>query len=170
MSAIHVCALSRIGPQVEATGARALVTLMKADAGVKRPAAIAPAQHLRLSVSDIVEAAPGLVAPQADHVACLLAFARQWDRRAPMLIHCYAGVSRSTAAAFIAACALMPARAEREIADEIRRRSPTASPNALLVKFADELLQRKGQMIAAIEAIGRGEDCFEGVPFGLEIA
>ena len=41
--------------------------------------------------------------------------------------------------------------------------------NRLLVAVADALLGRDGRMIAAIEAIGRGEDCFEGVPFALEL-
>jgi predicted protein tyrosine phosphatase len=103
------------------------------------------------------------------HVGELLAFVKQWDRAHPMLIHCYAGVSRSTAAAFIAACALSPRRDEHEIAQAIRRHSPTATPNALLVSIADGMLGRDGRMAAAVEKIGRGRDCFEGVPFALDL-
>ena len=88
----------------------------------------------------------------------------------PVLIHCYAGVSRSTAAAFIAACALNPTRDEAEIARAIRAASPTATPNARLVAIGDSMLERGGRMSAAIEGIGRGEECFEGVPFALELA
>jgi predicted protein tyrosine phosphatase len=79
-------------------------------------------------------------------------------------------VSRSTAAAFIAACALAPERDELVIARAIRAASPTATPNGRLVALADEALGRKGRMISAIETIGRGEDCFEGTPFVLELA
>jgi predicted protein tyrosine phosphatase len=110
-----------------------------------------------------------LVLPSDVHVTALLEFVKRWDRKAPMLIHCYAGVSRSTAAAFIAACALSPDRDEHEIAAAIRRNSPTATPNSRLVALADAMLQRNGRMKAAIAHIGRGADCFEGPPFALEL-
>jgi hypothetical protein len=48
--------------------------------------------------------------------------------------------------------------------------SPTATPNRRLVALADRRLGREGRMAAAIAAIGRGADCFEGAPFALELA
>jgi predicted protein tyrosine phosphatase len=84
-------------------------------------------------------------------------------------VHCYAGISRSTAGAFIAACALNPQRDERAIAQYIRQASPTATPNALLVSIADRMLERNGRMIAAVEAIGRGLAAEEGHPFRLDL-
>jgi predicted protein tyrosine phosphatase len=86
-----------------------------------------------------------------------------------LVIHCHAGVSRSTAAAFIIACALAPSRRESEIADAIRQASHTATPNRRMVAIADAILKRNGRMSAAIERIGRGSDCYEGVPFVLEL-
>jgi predicted protein tyrosine phosphatase len=56
-----------------------------------------------------------------------------------------------------------------ELAQQLRSLSPTATPNLLLVKHADALLQRNQRMVEAIKSIGRGEDCFEGVPFALDI-
>lgn len=169
MSRLHVCSLARVPDMVRETGARSLVTLIDSGTFVPRPPAIAPERHLRVSLSDIVMATDGHVLPELAHVAALLDFVRAWDRAAPMLIHCYAGVSRSTAAAFIAACALDPRRDEFDIAGLLRLRSPTATPNARLVEIADALLRRKGRMSAAIRGIGRGADCFEGVPFALEL-
>ena len=90
-------------------------------------------------------------------------------RNDPLVIHCHAGVSRSTAAAFIIACALAPSRPENEIADTIRRASHTATPNRRMVAIADAMLKRDGRMVAAIERIGRGSECYEGVPFVLEL-
>jgi predicted protein tyrosine phosphatase len=87
-----------------------------------------------------------------------------------MVIHCYAGVSRSTAAAFIAACALAPNRDEFVVARTLRAASPTATPNARMVALADLALGRNGRMNEAIAEIGRGETCFEGTPFTLELA
>jgi len=169
MPRIHVCPLSKIEDMARATGARSMVTLINPAYPVTRPAVIDAAQHLHISVSDIVEHMDGHVAPDVAHVQGLLAFARAWDRAHPLLIHCYAGVSRSTAAAYVIACALRPDFCEVETAQAIRRLSPTATPNARIVAIADALLGREGRMARAIADIGRGEDCFEGVPFALEI-
>ena len=170
MPRLHVCSLSRIDEVVGVTGARTLVTLLSPGTKILRPSAIAPDDHLNLGVSDIVEPAPGQVYPEAQHIDALLAFFGRWDRVAPMLIHCYAGVSRSTASAFIAACALSPRRDEHEIAQALRAASPTASPNPRFVALADAKLGREGRMSAAVHAIGRGADCFEAEPFVLELA
>jgi predicted protein tyrosine phosphatase len=169
MSRIHVCPLARIDETVEESGARSMVTLLNLGTPVARPPAIAPERHLFIAVSDIVEDAPGQILPAPAHVRQLLDFVAAWDRGAPLLIHCFAGVSRSTAAAFISACALAPRRDEREIARALRAASPTATPNSLLIALADAKLGRAGRMVRAIEAIGRGEDCFAGVPFALDL-
>ena len=169
MSRLHVCSLALISDTVEKTGARSLLTLLSPGTPVERPSAIAPERHLYLAISDIVAETPGQILPERTHLDDLLDFVRAWDRADPMLIHCYAGVSRSTAAAFIAACALKPERDEFAIARALRAASPTATPNARLVALADAALGRSGRMTAAIVEIGRGEECFEGTPFALEL-
>ncbi len=169
MPRLHVCSLALIGHTVAKTGARSLLTLLSPGTAVERPAEIAPERHLYLAVSDIVAPIPGQVLPERTHLDDLLAFVHAWDRADPMVVHCFAGVSRSTAAAFIAACALNPARDELAIARAIRVASPTATPNARLVALADAALERGGRMNAAITQIGRGEECFEGTPFALEL-
>jgi predicted protein tyrosine phosphatase len=167
---VHVCSLALIGDTVARTGARSLVTLLSPGTAVSRPVGIAPERHLYLAVSDIVEPVPGQVLPEAAHLDEFLGFVYAWDRAEPMVIHCFAGVSRSTAAAYIAACALAPMRDEFAIAQAIRAASPTATPNPRLVSLADNALGRNGRMNAAIVNIGRGEECFEGTPFTLELA
>lgn len=169
MSRIHVCSIFKIADIAATTGARSLITLINQDIIVQRPEGIAPEQHLFVTVSDISDEMEGHVLAADSHVANLLDFVRLWDREHPLLIHCFAGVSRSTAAAFISACALNPHRDESEIAQTIRRSSPTATPNRRLVAVADDMLGRSGRMVAAIDRIGRGEECAEGVPFALEL-
>ncbi len=169
MPRIHVCSLTQIANAVRETGARSMVTLINPLYPVTRPLEIDAARHLHISVSDIVEPLDGHVAPDVAHVQDLLRFARAWDRAHPMLIHCYAGVSRSTAAAYVAACALRPDFCERETARTLRALSPTATPNARIVAIADQLLGRDGRMITAINDIGRGADCYEGVAFSLAV-
>jgi predicted protein tyrosine phosphatase len=167
---LYVCPLARVADTVRATGARSLVTILTAGAASLRPCEIAPPRHLRLALSDIETPVEGHVLAGAEHVDRLLAFLRDWDRAAPLVIHCYAGISRSPAAAYIGACALAPARSEFEIAQELRRASPSATPNKRLVAVADRLLQRQGRMIEAVASIGRGADCFEGAPFAMELS
>jgi predicted protein tyrosine phosphatase len=99
----------------------------------------------------------------------VLAFGHRWDRAAPLVIHCYAGISRSTASAFAIACALNPEREELQIAQQMRRASPSAHPNRLIVSHADELLGRKGRMLAALADIGPGDMSIEGRPFRIEL-
>lgn len=166
---IHVCSLAKVPKMVQETGARTLVTLIDQGTPIGRPSGIAASQHLVVRLSDIIVELEGHTLPTQSHVEDLLAFVREWDQAAPMLIHCLAGVSRSTAAAFIAACALRPHRDETEIALAVRAKSPTATPNARLVALADAVLGRKGRMIAAVERIGRGCHCSEGTPFALEL-
>ena len=169
MPRLHVCSLRLIDDEVARTGARSLVTLLSPGTPVERPAPIAPERHLNIAMSDILEPMPGQVQPAFVHLDAFLDFVDGWDRQAPMLIHCYAGVSRSTASAFIAACKLSPHRSEAEIAQTLRAASPTATPNLRFVALADERLGRGGRMVSAIEAIGRGAECMEGVPFALEL-
>ncbi len=169
MPRIHVCSLFQIADVTEATGARSLITLINQGVYVNRPAAIAPERHLYVAISDVCEAAEGHILADVGHVQALIDFVRAWDRVQPIVIHCFAGVSRSTAAAYIAACALNPEADESEVARRLRRASPTATPNAHLVALADDILRRDGRMIAAIRQIGRGQECLECEPFALEL-
>ena len=166
---IHVCPLSKLPETVRVSGAQSLVTLIDKGTPVRRPSGIDAQKHLVVVLSDIVAELEGHTLPSESHVETLLAFVRRWDQASPLLIHCWAGVSRSTAAAFIAACALCPHRDEAEIAQAVRANSPTATPNPRLVAIADAMLGRDGRMVAAIEKIGRGCNCFEGAPFALEL-
>jgi predicted protein tyrosine phosphatase len=127
------------------------------------------ANHLRVQMDDITEAMDGFVAPTEAHVEKVLTFVRGWDRRAPMVIHCYAGISRSTASAFTAVCALNPHRDEMAIARLIREASPIAAPNRLIVSLADKALGRDGRMLRALDAMGPGSMTVEGRPFRLDL-
>ena len=169
MPTLHVCSLSRLSETVAATGAGHVLTLINAGTPVERPASIQSEHHRTIGFNDIVEPMDGAVLPGEAHVEALLDFARAWDRARPVVIHCYAGISRSTAAAFITACALKPERDEAEIARALRAASPSATPNRLLVAIADRLLERDGRMVAAVAAIGRGSEAFEGEPFCLTL-
>jgi len=166
---IHVCSLARLHDTVRETGARHVVTLIKDVSLVHRPATVLAENHLLLDMDDIVDHIDGYVAPAEEHVGELLRFVRKWDRTAPLVVHCYAGISRSTAGAFVTACALNPDRAEARIARAIRDASPTAAPNLRIVTHADRLLGRQGRMIAAIRDIGPATAAYASEPFRIDL-
>jgi predicted protein tyrosine phosphatase len=166
---IHVCSLSRLHKTVEDSGAQHVVTLLKDVDLVRRPKTIAPANHLVLGMDDITEPLNGYIAPADDHVTKLIAFVRRWNRARPLVIHCYAGISRSTAGAFVAACALNPQRDELSIAQALRLASATAAPNPRIVSLADRVLGREGRMTTAIEMIGQAQPSTEAEPFRLDL-
>ncbi len=169
MPYIQVCSLAKLADTVNAIEASHVLTLINDRTPVTRPPAIHAERHLYIPMSDIIEPMDGHILPAETHVRSVIAFAKGWDQAKPMVVHCYAGVSRSTAAALISVCALRPERNERDVAELIRERSPTATPNLKLVAVADEILGRGGRLYDAARSIGRGADCFEGVPFRLEI-
>jgi predicted protein tyrosine phosphatase len=164
---IYVSPLSLVQTTIADARVSHLITLINDETVIDTPATIGPERHLRLAMNDICEPQPGLVLPCENHVSDLIKFALAWDRQAPLLIHCWAGISRSTAAAFITLCALNPESSELEVARTLRRASPTAYPNRLLVALADEALSRDGRMMTAVEDIGRGKVAEEAEVFGL---
>ena len=166
---LHVCSLAALPDTVKATGASHILTVMANVDQVQRPTSILAANHLKVQVDDITEHMDGFVAPSDSHIEKVLNFVRSWDRSAPMVVHCYAGISRSTASAFAAACMLNPHREEIAIARQIRAASPIASPNRLIVSLADKALGRDGRMLRALDEMGPGSMIVEGRPFRVDL-
>lgn len=168
MTHIVVTPLSQLARQMKAHRPSHVVTLT--SGAVPDLGEDYAGQRLALTFNDIIEPREDLILPDETHVRQLLDFARQWNRQAPLLIHCYAGVSRSTAAAFILASALQPDQDEARLAQDLRRLSPSATPNIRLIALADMMLGRDGRMEQAIRHIGRGVDAFEGAVFSLPLS
>lgn len=81
----------------------------------------------------------------------LVRFAKHaFSTRGTVLIHCEAGISRSTAAALILYAVWLGPGAEREAASRVFQAVAGASPNAAMVRWADQILQREGALIAAL--------------------
>jgi predicted protein tyrosine phosphatase len=127
-------------------------------------AAFAPHRRLALRFHDIIDPVPARLAPSHDDVAQLLAFGRDPGLRREedaaatgghLLIHCHAGVSRSTAAAtliLVQACPDWPASAALEAVAQLR---PRAWPNLRILELGDALLGRGGEIVAAVGTIYR---------------
>ncbi len=164
---IIVCPLNKVQPLIDQHGVSHVVTMLAPETPHPPPAGIAEENYLKFYFHDIVQDMDGHTPPRARDVQRLISFFEAWHREKPMLIHCWAGISRSTAAAYTALCLFRPHADEEDLALELRAASASATPNRLIVTYADEVLGRQGRMVKAIEKIGRGADAFEGIPFVL---
>ena len=162
MPMILVTPLSAVEATIRDYRPSHLVTLLSPEHMIETPAGFPAARHLRLGINDVIDAEAGDNPPERSHVEALLDFSRTWSGDDPMLVHCWAGVSRSMAATFTILCDRLGPGSEVRAARAIRARAPHAYPNALLVQYADELLDRRGRMIEAIKAIGAGTMVAEG--------
>ena len=163
---IHVSSLGGLSDVAASLGPFDLLTLLSPSAEARDWSGFLQMRHLRLAFHDITEPKPELIAPDAGVLQAILDFGRDGVAERPLVIHCWAGISRSSAAAYVIACDRNPGF-EVDIADELRRRSPVVTPNKLMVRLADDLLSREGKMVDAIARIGRGADAFEGAPYRL---
>lgn len=170
--------LSRLRSVIKQHKPSHMITLLSPNAVILRDKTIAPENHHILFFNDINEPRPNLIVPQMQDVEAIIEAARNWHLTkddcsdislSPLLIHCQMGISRSTAAAYIIACALNESIDEECLAISLRQLSPSATPNARLIALADEYLNREGKMVSAIKRIGRGADASEGAPFILPI-
>jgi predicted protein tyrosine phosphatase len=170
MSRIIVCPLAAIAETAVRNGAMEMVSLIAKGQDFHRPGVIRAERHLTLTMNDIGFAGTGgLIAPSEEHVLQLIDFARSWDRSAPLIIHCWMGVSRSPAAALITILAIHPEQDDRDLARRLRKAAPHATPNARLIEIADRILGREGKLMAAVKMIGRGVETDGRALFSIEL-
>ncbi len=153
---ILVCPLSKLTEMIADHTPERIVSLLDPDGTFPEAGPAYVNRHLRLGFHDIHVPTEALVMPSARHIDDLLAFLAAWERTAPILVHCRAGIGRSTATAYIAACLLNPFTDEHVIAVVLRRVSPLARPNETLIRLADRAMRRNGRMREAIAKTGQG--------------
>jgi predicted protein tyrosine phosphatase len=112
---------------------------------------------LELRFHDVIDERGGeTIAPQPGHVSELLAFGRSLQTGEHLLVHCHAGVSRSTAAMALILAQACPAATGAAIFAKVLQLRPRAWPNLRIIEFGDALLGRDGALIAAaVEVYGR---------------
>jgi predicted protein tyrosine phosphatase len=170
MPRILVTPLSSLDDAIAIHRPSHIVTLLSPEHMIETPAGFDPERHLKLGVNDISSPEAGDNPPGRAHVDRLLAFTRDWDARQPLLIHCWAGISRSMASAYTVLCDRLGPGREVEIALAMRRRASHANPNLLLVRHADEALGRGGRMVEALKSMGPPLQALEGVTTNLPLA
>jgi predicted protein tyrosine phosphatase len=119
--------------------------------------AFASHERLELRFDDIIEETEGKLAPQEDDIRRILAFgaALRADLiRAPhLLIHCHAGISRSTAAMTLILAQAWPDQPATSILGHIQGLREKAWPNLRMMEIGDRLLGRAGTLVQATHAL-----------------
>jgi predicted protein tyrosine phosphatase len=102
--------------------------------------------HFRatLRFHDAIESDPDVLLPQRGDVEAILTFGRDAAEAGGLLIHCHAGISRSTAATLMILAQAHPHEPEDELAERLLK---------TMITFADELLDRHGRLSAATAGI-----------------
>ncbi len=156
---ITVCGLDEL-PDHNAVGVSHVLSIL--DPGWPVPDAFGSfGEHERLELrfNDVIEDLPDTVAPQPGHVDQLLAFGREMSSEPAsdvhLLVHCHAGVSRSTASIILMLAQAQPVQAPLSIAQEVLRVRPQAWPNLRIIEFGDAALQRHGTLVAAVTELYR---------------
>lgn len=109
-------------------------------------------EHLVMKFEDVDFAESTLALPREEHVAAALDFGRR-HRDSTMLIHCKAGIARSTALALAIIADRLGEGREKDAVAEMLAVRPEAVPNLLILSMADDLLGRNGALVAAWMAV-----------------
>ena len=86
-------------------------------------------------------------APGVLDVKRILNFTSELTAKDKVLVHCRAGVSRSTAIAYAILCQHSSPGEEMENLLHVQTLRPLVFPNRLIIKLADKVLNRNGGMI-----------------------
>lgn len=170
MPRILVTPLSSLEDAIESHRPSHIVTLLSPEHMIQTPSGFAAERHLKLGVNDVSDPSAGENPPGRDHIDRLLAFSREWDASQPLLIHCWAGISRSMASAYTVMCDRAGPGREIEIALNIRKKASHAAPNLLLVRHADAALGRGGRMVEALRSMGPPLQVMEGITTAFPLA
>lgn len=121
-------------------------------------AEFAPHRRLGLRFHDVIETnRPDRLAPSRADVERLLAFGRELGEveGIHLLVHCHAGVSRSTAASALILAQAHPELAAGEVFDRVAQLRPRVWPNLRMLELGDALLGRDGEIVAAVGPLYR---------------
>ncbi len=152
---LTICGLTELGSFQDAAVTHVLSIL---DPDYPEPpdfAAYGPHKRLTMRFDDIIEDTPGMQPPQRHHVEALLEFgtglaAAEGDPLSHLLVHCHAGISRSSASMTTLLAEARPEMDEDALFEHIRGDSPAGLADSRMIVFADDLLGRDGRLFAAL--------------------
>jgi len=156
---LTVCGIDELAGHCS-TGASHVLSILDPDFPVPEAfGAFGEHEKLELRFHDIIDETPGLLAPQPEHVERILAFGRDLlaepAATAHLLVHCHAGVSRSTASMVLILAQALPEQPAEAVVALVHRTREKAWPNLRLIEIGDAMLGRKGTLVEATHALHR---------------
>ncbi len=158
---ISICGIEELGDHCEA-GVTHVLSILDPEWPVPEVfGTYGEHAKLELRFHDVIQGdLPDRLPPTERHVADLLAFGRgltaEASARAPhLLVHCHAGVSRSTASLALIMAQALPRVAADAILAHILRIRPQAWPNLRILELGDPMLERRDALAAAAAGIYR---------------
>ena len=153
---VTICGIPELPQHV---GASVTHVLSIIDTHEPRPSALdgyRNIEHELIRFDDIVAEYPGFEACTQRHIEKLLKFGERVHANPTghVLVHCHAGISRSTAAAAILMSQFTPGN-EEEAFLKLLELCKHGWPNTRMVEFADRLLDRKGALMNGLLAYRR---------------
>ncbi len=149
--ALSVCGLAELEGFTDAKVSHLVSILDPGWPDPPMPEGFAKTRRAVFRFHDVIDEADGMAAPSRDDLRRMLIYGDRLrsDGVTHLLIHCHAGVSRSTA---MAACLLAQFHpgGEEEAFRQLARLRPWSWPNSRMIVFADGLLGRQGRLIAAM--------------------
>lgn len=150
---VSVCGIPELA-SFRAAGVTHVLSIL--DPGYPSPSVFGQyGEHRRLELrfDDVIDDVEGMVPPQKADVENILAFGRDLLTEpgvGHLLVHCHAGVSRSTASVIMMLAQARPDRPAREAVEAVAAIRPQAWPNLRMTEFADDLLGRNGELVEAV--------------------
>lgn len=128
--ALTICAKNQVRKTVKRFEATHLISLVDPHDRMPRPHRIERGNHLIMHFDDVAD--PSLPdAPQREYLARAIEWVERLPKTARLVVHCTAGISRSTALSYaLLRCSL----SDREAMAYVLRVRPEARPNALMMQ------------------------------------
>jgi predicted protein tyrosine phosphatase len=150
---ISICGIEELAP-FERRGVTHLLSVLDPDYPEPESLSLlSPGHRLQLRFHDAIDTKPGEILVELEHVRQVLEFGKDLPvADGHLLVHCHAGISRSTAFTILLVAQALPEVSSAEIVAEIVRVRDRAWPNLRIIELGDELLGRKGTLVAAVRA------------------
>lgn len=146
---ITICGIEELEGHC-ATGASHVLSILDPDYPVPEAfGQYGEHERLELRFDDIIDPVPGLIAPSADQVASILAFGSRLEPGANLIVHCHAGISRSTASMTLILAQAMPEQPAEAILGTVLDIREKAWPNLRIIEMGDRMLGWDGRLVDA---------------------
>ena len=153
MPEFTICGKSEVKKIVKRFEATHLCTMLDVGDRVFRPYRIPATNHLQLNFED-EEDPTKWAAPTLSHAETILNWGQALPSDARVVVHCFAGACRSTAAGIALWLQANGTHRLQEAGEWLKTDRPQACPNLLMAEYFDQILNLNGELVKLCDQIG----------------